>query len=77
MSALVWVLLMGAGFFILRPASHLAKLTRSRKLKVEPSSIPDDEVFGLMVIYAVTIYIVGWWFIEVTGILAFLSRNLS
>jgi hypothetical protein len=66
-----------AGFFILRPASHLAKATRARKLKVAPSTISDDEVFGLTAIYAVLVYVIGWWFLEVTGLLAFLSKNLS
>jgi len=75
MSALVWVLLMLAGFFILRPASYLAKLTRGRKLKVDPSSISSDDVHGLMVVYAIVIYVVGWWFLEVTGLLALISAE--
>jgi hypothetical protein len=66
-----------AGFFIFRPAMSLAKMTRARKLKVDPHSIDDDEVWGLTAVYSVIVYIVGWWFIEVTGILAFLSKSLS
>ena len=77
MSALVWVLLMLAGFFILRPALSLAKMTRAWKLKVNPRTIPEDDVYGLTAVYAVIVYVVGWWFIEVTGILAFLSKSLS
>ncbi len=77
MSALLWVLLMLAGLFILRPALSLAKMTRARKLKVDPRTIPDDQVYGLTAVYAVVVYVVGWWFIEVTGILAYLSKSLS
>lgn len=66
-----------AGFFILRPALALAKMTRARKLKVDPNTIPDDQVYGLTAVYAVVVYVVGWWFIEVTGILAYLSKSLS
>ena len=77
MSALVWILLMLAGFFILRPAVALAKLTRSRKLKIDPRSIPDDEVYGLTAFYAVVVYVLGWWFIEAIGLLSYLSKVLS
>lgn len=77
MSALVFVLLMLAGFFILRPAEALARFTRARRLKVDPNSIPSDQIYGLTAFYAVVVYLVGWWFIGVTGILAYLSKSLS
>jgi hypothetical protein len=66
-----------AGFLILRPAVSLAKMTRARKLKVDPRTVPEDEVYGLTAVYAVIIYVVGWWFIEVTGILSYLTKSLS
>ena len=74
---LIWVLVMLAGFLILRPAMALAKFTRARRLKIDPNSIPDDQVYGLTAFYAFVVYIVGWWFIDVTGILAYLSSSLS
>lgn len=77
MSAVVWVFLMLVGFFILRPATVLAKFTKARKLKVAPESIPDDQVYLLTAIYAIVVYVAGWWILEVTGILAYLSKSLS
>ena len=63
------------GVFVWMPASKLARSTRARKLKVELNSVSSDDVFGLTVFYAGVVYILGWWFLEVTGLLALISAE--
>jgi hypothetical protein len=75
MGALFLGLLVLVGVFVWNPAEKLARSTRARKLKVEVNKVSDDDVFGLTLFYAVIIYFVGWWFLEVTGLLALISAE--
>ena len=63
------------GIFFLKPAVYLARATRARKLKVEINLVSSDDVFGLTLFYAVIVYLFGWWFLEITGLLALISNE--
>ena len=75
MGALIVGIVVLIGIFVWNPATKLARATRARKLKIEANQVSSDEVFGLTLFYAVIVYVFGWWFLEVTGLLALISAE--
>ena len=75
MGALIVGIVVLFGVLVWSPAEKLARSTRARKLKVAVNQVSSDDVFRLTLFYAVIVYVVGWWFLEVTGLLALISAE--
>lgn len=75
MGALIIIVVVLLGVFVWRPAEIMAKATRAQRLKLNRSMVSSDEVVGLTMLYACVIYLLGWWFLEVTGLLALISNE--
>jgi hypothetical protein len=75
MGALIVGIVVLFGVLVWSPAEKLARSTRARKLKVEVNQVSSDDVFRLTLFYAVIVYFVGWWFLEITGLLALISAE--
>jgi hypothetical protein len=73
MSLLIIVLIIGFAFFILKPANFLAQLVLAHRLGKKSSEISDDESYKLMWIFAVPVYLLLWWVLEITGLLSVIA----
>jgi hypothetical protein len=73
MSFLILILVFGFAFFILTPASFLARLLIANKLGKSSSEVSDDESNKLMWVIAVPVYLLLWWVLEVTGLLSVIA----
>ena len=75
MGALIIIVVVLLGVFVWRPAEIMAKATRAQRLKLNRSMVSSDDVVGLTMLYASVIYLLGWWFLEVTGLLSLISNE--
>jgi hypothetical protein len=73
MSLLILILIFGFAFFILKPASFLARLLIANKLGKNSSEVSDDESNKLMWVIAVPVYLLLWWVLEATGLLSVIA----